>query len=175
MNSSEPQEFFDVVDSEDRVIGCESRAEVHRKNLLHRSVHAIVQNDAGYVFLQLRSEWRDNNPNLWDSSVAGHLQTGESYDHAMVRETEEEIGIRLDSPPERLFKLKASEVTDYEFCWIYRIIHNGPFTIDLHEAQEGRWFSPEELDHWIETSPFELTSAFRLIWQNYKQHEEKNQ
>ncbi len=170
----EPEEFFDVVDANDQVIDCKSRAEVHRKNLLHRSVHAIVLNDSGEVFLQLRGPDRDNNPDLWDSSVAGHLQTGEDYDEAMIRETEEEIGIRLDGPPEKLFKLNASEITDYEFCWIYRINHNGPFEIDPHEAVEGRWFSPHQLDSWILENPQELTSAFRLIWKSYKEFLLKN-
>ncbi len=169
---SEPLEYFDVVNAQDQVIGCKTRAEVHRDNLLHRSVHAIVLNDQGEVFLQHRAPHRDNNPDLWDSSVAGHLQTGEDYDQAMIREVAEEIGVELDSAPQRLFKLQASEITDYEFCWIYRIVHNGPFVIDTHEAIEGRWFRPEHLDRWIKESPQELTSAFRLIWRKFKEIEQ---
>ena len=172
--SSEPLEIFDVVNSEDQVIDRKTRAEVHRDNLLHRSVHAIVMNDNGEVFLQLRAPHRDNNPNLWDSSVAGHLQSGETYDQAMVREVQEEIGIQLNSTPQRLFKLQASAQTDYEFCWIYQFVHNGPFEIDTHEAVEGRWFHTTELDRWIEHSPQDLTSAFRLIWQKYKEFEKTN-
>ena len=172
--NSEPLEYFDVVNSEDQVIDCKTRAEVHRDNLLHRSVHAIVMNDNNEVFLQLRAPHRDNNPNLWDSSVAGHLQSGETYDQAMVREVQEEIGIQLNSTPQRLFKLQASAQTDYEFCWIYRFVHNGPFEIDTHEAVEGRWFHTTELDRWIEHSPQDLTSAFRLIWQKYKEFEKTN-
>lgn len=168
---SEIEEIFDVVNSNDEVIGCNTRSEVHKLNLLHRSVHAIVMNQSGQVFLQHRGPDRDNNPDLWDSSVAGHLQAGEDYDQAMVRETEEEIGIRLDQPPEKLFKLKASPTTDYEFCWIYKILNDGPFEIDINEAVEGRWFSPLELDNWIDTSPQELTDCFKLIWKIFKEKE----
>ena len=168
---SEFEEIFDVVDSDDQVIGCDTRSEVHRKNLLHRSVHAIVMNESGQVFLQLRGPHRDNNPDLWDSSVAGHLQSGEDYDQAMIRETEEEIGIRLERPPKRLFKLKASPTTDYEFCWIYKIVNGGPFEIDPNEAVEGRWFTPQELDDWMKASPEELTGCFRLIWKLFKEKE----
>lgn len=168
---SEIEEVFDVVDANDQVIGCNTRSEVHRKNLLHRSVHAIVVNESGEVFLQLRGPHRDNNPNLWDSSVAGHLQSGEDYDQAMIRETEEEIGIRLDGPPKKLFKLEASPTTDYEFCWIYKIVNNGPFEIDANEAVKGCWFSPRELDSWIDGSPEELTACFRLIWKIFKEKE----
>jgi len=172
---SEPVEYFDVVDCEDQVIGCRTRAEVHRENLLHRSVHVIVMNDEGQVFLQHRAPHRDNNPDLWDTSVAGHLQTGEDYDQAMVREVAEEIGVMVECTPERLFKLQACALTDYEFCWVYRLVHNGPFVIDTHEAVEARWFDPAELDCWIEHSPTELTSSFRLIWEQYKEVEQKNE
>ncbi len=168
---SEPEEIFDVVDPHDQVIGQASRADVHRDNLLHRSVHAIMINDEGEIFLQHRAPHRDNNPNLWDSSVAGHLQTGENYDEAMIRETMEEISVRLEMPPQKLFKLNASKITDYEFCWIYRIVHNGPFEIDTHEAVEGRWFNRQDLDQWIKESPHQLTSAFQLIWKKYKEWE----
>ncbi len=171
----EPEEYFDVVDDQDQVIDCRTRVEVHQNNLFHRAVHAIVMNDRQDVFLQLRGPHRDNNPNLWDSSVGGHLKTGENYDQAIIRETAEEIGIKLKKPPEKLFKLTASATTDYEFCWVYKIIHNGPLTIDRHEAVEGRWFESTVLDEWIMKSPRKLTRAFRLIWQTYKEQYKINE
>ena len=37
-----PDEIFDVVDENDRVVGRATRAEVHRRRLLHRAVHIVV-------------------------------------------------------------------------------------------------------------------------------------
>ena len=161
-------EIFDVVDSSDNVIGRDTRSNVHKKNLLHRSVHAIVLNSQGQVFVQHRAPHRDNNPDLWDSSVAGHLQAGEHYDQAMIRETEEEIGLVLSEPPSKLFTLEASATTDYEFCWIYEIVTDETLQINLDEAVGSRWISPKDLDSWIERSPQELTECFRHIWQIYR-------
>ena len=39
---SEYDEIFDVVDSEDMVIGKASRLQVHNNDLMHRSVHILV-------------------------------------------------------------------------------------------------------------------------------------
>ena len=35
----------------------------------------------------------------WCSSVAGHLDSGETYDDCVVREAKEEIGLELNSVP----------------------------------------------------------------------------
>ena len=159
------EEMFDVVDDHDQVVDCLSRSEVHARNLLHRSVHGIVFDDNQRIFLQHRGPDRDCDPNLWDSSVGGHLQAGEMYDEAIIRETQEELGLVLESTPERLFKLEACEETAFEFCWVYRIRNNGPFVIDPTEATEGRWFTLQQLHDWVAESPEQLTGSFAQIWQ----------
>ena len=113
------EEMFDVVDRSDTVIGRASREEVHRDGLLHRSAHLLVFDDSGRVLLQKRSMSKDRFPGRWDSSVSGHVDSGEDYDQCIVREAMEEIGIRLESTPERLFKIDACEETDQELSLIH--------------------------------------------------------
>ncbi len=55
-----PEEIFDVVDSEDRVIGQAPRSEVHAKKLLHRAVHIFVFNSRGQLLIHRRSARRMN-------------------------------------------------------------------------------------------------------------------
>ncbi|MDE0310094.1 MAG: NUDIX domain-containing protein [Acidiferrobacterales bacterium] len=164
---TETEEIFDVVNSRDMVIDRLPRSQVHARNLLHRSVHALVFDADQRVFLQLRTDDRDCDPGLWDSSVGGHLQAGEDYDNAIVREAKEELGIVLESTPPRLFKLSASEDTAYEFCWVYQVFDDGPFQLDSNEAADGRWFTAQEISDWITNAPQTITSSFRLIWKNY--------
>ena len=45
-------ELLTEVDSEDRVIGPRARGEIHRLGLRHRSVHILVFNPRGELFLQ---------------------------------------------------------------------------------------------------------------------------
>src|SRR5215831_21290390 len=102
-----PEDIFDVVNERDEVIDRKPRSEVHRLGLLHRAVHVLVFNSRGRIFLQKRSMKKDRQPGLWDSSASGHVDSGEEYDTCAVRELGEEIGLKLQGPPPRLFKLAA--------------------------------------------------------------------
>ncbi|MDH3453160.1 MAG: NUDIX domain-containing protein, partial [Gammaproteobacteria bacterium] len=161
-------EIFDVVDENDLVIDQRPRSDVHRLNLYHRATHVLVFNDAEKLFLQKRSMAKDSSPGLWDSSAAGHLDQGESYDACARREFSEELGVSDPPPLRRLFKLPASPASDYEFAWIYRCEYNGPMQLQAEEIDEGRWFTAEQIDDWIAARPEQLTSAFRLIWQRLR-------
>ncbi len=158
------EEIFDVVDEADRVIGRLSRAEVHRRGLLHRAVHVFVFNAAGQVFLQKRSMRKDRQPGLWDTSASGHVDSGEEYDACAVRELREELGIQLGTVPEKLFKLSPSAETDAEHVWVYRCQWDGVIEINLEEIERGEWLATEELTRRLETRPEEIASALRVIW-----------
>jgi isopentenyldiphosphate isomerase len=158
------EEIFDVVNERDEVIGQRSRREVHRLGLMHRAVHVLVFNSAGRVFLQKRSMTKDRQPGLWDSSASGHVASGEDYDTCTVRELGEEIGLRLDAAPKRLFKLAACAETDQEHVWVYRCAAEGPFRLQPEEIERGDWFAPEEVTRWMAERPQEFASALLLIW-----------
>ena len=158
------EEIFDVVNERDEVVGRQTRGEVHRLGLMHRAVQVLVFNSRGQVFLQKRSMTKDRQPGLWDSSASGHLDRGESYDACAVRELREEIGLELSAPPQRLFKLPASENTDQEHVWVYRCEAEGPFTLHPEEIERGDWFTPPEVTRWMAERPAEFASALLAIW-----------
>jgi isopentenyldiphosphate isomerase len=157
-------EIFDVVNERDEVIGRAPRDEVHRQGLMHRATHVLVFNSRGQVFLQKRSLKKDRQPGLWDSSASGHVNCGEDYDACAVRELREEIGLELNAPLERLFKLAASPETDQEHLWAYRCEAEGPFELNAEEIERGEWFAPEEVTRGIAERPEEFASALLLIW-----------
>ncbi len=158
------EEWFDIVDAQDAVVGRAPRSEVHRQRLRHRAVHILVFNARGELFLQQRSLAKDDFPGAWDSSSAGHVGSGEGYDHTALREVEEELGVRLDTQPEHLFSLEASEETAWEFCRVYLAFHEGPFVLQASEIRGGGWFPPEAVEDWMERRPEDFSSAFRRIW-----------
>ncbi len=158
-------EYFDVVDKNDQVTGRALRSEVHRLGLLHRAVHVLVFNSRGELFLQKRSMAKDCFPGTWDSSASGHLTPGEAYDACAVREVEEELGVRLEEMPERLFKIDACPETGQEFVWVYRSNHDGPFVLQEEEISEGGWFTPEFVGRWIEDRPADFAGVVPLIWE----------
>lgn len=158
------EEIFDVVDEHDVVVGQATRREVHRLDLRHRAVHVLIFNHRGEVFLQQRSLSKDNWPGVWDSSSSGHLDAGEAYDDCCLREVGEELGLNLASVPDRLFKLEATPGTGWEFCWVYRAFHEGPFILQPSEVRGGGWFPPQAVTEWISRRPEDFASAFRVLW-----------
>ena len=171
-------ELFDIVDENDQPVGTMARREVHRLKRRHRAVHLLVVNREGNVFLHKRSMKKDLFPGVWDSSAAGHVGAGEDYDGTAVRELVEELGwkfpenpfergvgaARLHAPIERLFKIEAREETGQEFVWVYRVEAEGPFVLEADEIERGDWFTPAEIDRWVEERPQELAPAFLYLW-----------
>lgn len=162
-----PEEFFDVVDTEDNVLRSESRAVVHRDKLLHRAVHIFVFNAAGQLFLQRRSLMKDSAPGKWVSSCSGHVDSGEEYDVAARRELGEEIGLYEPQGLTRIFKESACKQTGYEFVWLYRCQAEGPFTLDAEEVSEGQWIDLDALNAWIEERPRDFAWSFTFLWEKY--------
>ena len=74
-------EMFDVVDSLDRVVGQESRANVHKKNLSSCSTCFYILPSGNFI-IQQRSSQKDIDPYLWTSSCSGHVDAGEIYESA---------------------------------------------------------------------------------------------
>lgn len=155
-------ELFDVVDENDQVLRSATRGEVHGNDLHHRSVHVLIFNAAGELLLQRRSAWKDREPLKWDSSAAGHLDAGEDYARAADRETEEELGIRVNL--ERIGKISASPLTGYEFVEVFTGRHEGPFVMPPAEVETSDFFPTSVIDEWITTRPDDFAPGFREAW-----------
>ena len=158
------EEWFDVVNERDEVLRRATRREVHANGWWHRAVHVLVFDAAGRVFLQKRSLLKDLSPGMWDSSCSGHVDSGEDYDAAAVRELHEEIGLRAAVAPERWFRIEACPETTWEFVWVYRLRYDGPLTLDPLEIQYGEWVAPAEVSVRVVRRPEDFCPSFKLLW-----------
>jgi 16S rRNA (adenine1518-N6/adenine1519-N6)-dimethyltransferase len=159
-------EEFPVVDKNDRIRGCASRSKVHGNNLRHRAVHILIFNQAGDVYLQQRSRWKDRHPLKWDSSAAGHVSVGEAYDETARRELNEEL--RVDIPLEKISKIAASPGTDHEFIWVYRGMVTGAPLPNKCEIETGVFFPPAVVDVWTLARPEDFAPGFLECWKMYR-------
>jgi isopentenyldiphosphate isomerase len=160
------QELLDVVDADDRVIAVRTRGEIHRLGLMHRSVHILVFNSSDEFFIQKRSRHKDNNPGLWDSSAAGHVDSGEDYLSCALRELGEELGISESVPLEPVFHLAPSHANGMEHCTVYRCVYNGPLVLQAEEIDEGAWISQSEMNRRVGSQDPTMTRVLQLIWNN---------
>lgn len=139
------EEFFDLVDREGRIIGQASRRECHgNPALIHQAVHVAVFNRAGQLFLQKRADTKDIQPGKWDTSVGGHLQAGESPDTGARRELREELGV-ADAELTRAYEFIWESPIETELVRTFAIVHEGPFSLQVEEISDGRFWGLEEI------------------------------
>ncbi len=160
-------ELLAVVDENDCVIDNRPRHEIHARSLRHRAVHILVFNDVEQLFLQKRSQKKDLNKGLWDTSAAGHVDKDENYLSGAFREAKEELGINIQESLIPLFKLTPTPQLGMEFIQVYQCRHNGPFVLAVDEIDEGRWFSQDEILQRVIENDCTLTETFKIIWKQY--------
>ncbi len=154
-------EMFDVVDDNDVVLRSEPREIVHVNNLMHRAAHMLIFNKNGDLLLQKRSIWKDRNPGRWDSSAAGHVDSGEDYLTAAQRELREELGIEVPAL-QSIGKLTPCEQTGWEFIEVFRGVHEGPFRPAPLEVETAAFFRREDVMRWAARSPEDFSPVFLL-------------
>ncbi len=174
-------ELIDIVDHNDHVIGKATRGEIHQQELMHRSIHIIVLDGADNVLLQKRSMQKDQCAGMWDTSCAGHVDSGHSYAETAPRELYEELGLVIDNNCDasllELFKMHPTKDNGQEFALVYSLEHQGPFTPADDEIDELRWYSYSEVDAWlekmrhVELDQQNLTSGFMEIWRRFREQE----
>ena len=162
-------ELFDVVDEHDRVVGTAPRGVVHATGLRHRAVHLFVFNGQGELLLQKRSPWKDKHPGKWDSSAAGHLDSGEDYAHAARRELTEELGLDPDRTPlKEVGALPAGEETGWEFVRVYGARHDGAVRWPAAEIEWAGCFPRETVEAWTEAHPEDFAPGFLACWRLWR-------
>ena len=151
-------EYFYVVDEDDRVIGKATREECHEKGLIHRSVYVFILNSKGELFIQKRSPLKDLYPGYYTGSATGHVEYGEDYTQAALRELKEELGI---SPPIKFVsKFKCFSETEKELSALFIGLWDGKIRFNNKEISEGFFMKFEELKRDIETGKKKFAPGF---------------
>ena len=120
-------EYIDIVTASGASTGKSVlKSEAHKNGWYHNTIHLWLFTSQGDILLQQRSHKKMIYPLLWDVSVAGHIDTGETFIEAALRETQEEIGLQLH--PECLKKIgvrlhessyEDGAIQDNEFHQVY--------------------------------------------------------
>lgn len=160
-------ELLDEVDAADEVVAKHTRGEIHAKNLKHRAVHIFLINKHAQVLLQKRSYFKDRHAGLWDSSCAGHVDSGEDYLSAAKRELEEELGLLAQDLIE-VAKLPPHPGNGEEFITLYVAKYTGKVEYNGSEVDSVQWFKPEMVDQWLANKPQDFAPAFAECWQKLR-------
>jgi len=147
MKKTSPEEWFPVVDEVGNTISEAPRRICHdgKSMLLHPVVHLHLFNRAGELFLQKRVMTKDIQPGKWDTSVGGHISPGETIDEALIRETEEETGLR-NLIPEYLGNYIWESTRERELVHYFSAVTDEIPFINKNEIEEGRFWTFQDID-----------------------------
>lgn len=159
------EECLDIVNENDKVIGKDTRDNVHKNFQIHRGVHVLVLNSKGEILIQKRSPNKSYYPGFYDASVGAQVHSRESYEDAARRETREELGFT----PETLTKIcdyKSYSTRQRENRRLFTCPHEGPFDFDHNELESVDFFSPEKIQEMIASGkPF--TEGFTISFKHF--------
>ncbi len=157
-------EILDIVNDKDEVIGQKPRKEVHSSNeFIHRGAHVFVFNSKGELLLQKRSIEKEQYAGFW-GDIAGHIDSGESYEGAARREMKEEIGI--EAKLEFLMKFRKRFENDQEIIMLFKCKHEGPFKIDKKEVQFVKFLSLDKIKEMFEGGE-DFTPGTKIALEKY--------
>ena len=158
-------DYFDIVNYRDDVVGQESRSRVHQSGLLHRAVHVFVRSQKQEWVLQQRSASKDLDPLLWTTSCSGHLDAGESYLTAAIREVKEELGVTLmEEALVELLRVSPCWETGNEFVRVYAAVGFYSPLCNTEEVACFANYSLEEIALKIQEETEQFSDSFLHIF-----------
>lgn len=108
-------------------------------------VHVCVFDRRGRLLIQQRARSKFIFPNLWDVSVGGGVDAGETSRQGAEREFREELGVSLD-----LSGLRPSVTVNFDggfddFYILTKDLDLDGLTLQKEEVRAARWASLEEI------------------------------
>lgn len=146
---NEADEKLDLVNENDQVIDIITRGEI--KTLFSttgkyvRYANCFLQNSKGQLWVPRRPAHKKIAPNGLDFSASEHVQTGESYQQAVVRGLDEELNLHLQ--PEEVItvgKLVPDESRPY-FSSIFIVKQDEVPNFNKDDFTGYQWLTINEL------------------------------
>lgn len=151
-----------LVDLDDRITGYETKAEVHRRGLLHRAFSVFIVRD-GKMLIQMRNPDKYHSGGLWSNTCCSHQREGEELSESVHRRMIEEMG--FDCELKELFSFVyrtqfRPDLIEYEYDHVYVGTYDGDVQVNPEEASEIRWVAFDDLKEEMVRTPERFSSWF---------------
>ena len=145
-----------IVDEKDNLIGFNKRNSLKKKDIYRVSALWLI-NSKEDILLAKRHRNKLHHPRKWGPAVAGTVEKGETYKLNIIKEAEEELGIK-NIKPKLGPKTRTQNEYNYFTQWFILILdkNTDDFKIQREEVEEVKWFSKEELLKELNKNPNEF-------------------
>jgi len=158
-NQSNDQELWQAYDEQgNQITGKGLTKPQAREGSLHGAAHLWLwrhRNNRLEVLLQKRAEDKPTWPGYYDISAAGHIDFSETPLEAILRETKEEIGFKINPVDIHLLfvyrqYLKDGGIIENEFQWVFgmEVKTEAEYTVD-REVELVAWMSMDKFTDYI--------------------------
>ncbi len=157
-----PKPRIVVVNENDEIIAHKERGTL-TKDDIYRVSALWVKNSNGDILLAQRKFTKSHDPGKWGPAVAGTIDEGETYEQNIIKEAEEEIGLKNIKPIPGPKVRMAGEYSYFD-QW-YTLTVDKPaedFVIQEEEVEQVKWFMRDELIKELCDSPGKYLKA--LDW-----------
>jgi len=142
-----------IVDKNDKIIGYSSRQDMNAKDIYRVSALWLTNTNGG-ILLAKRSSNKKHHPDRWGPAVAGTVEKGESYYDNIVKEAEEDIGLKNINFVKGSKTFNTSEYNHYTQWYIAVVDKDSKdFIVEPKEVAEVRWFTKEEIEEKLANEP----------------------
>jgi isopentenyldiphosphate isomerase len=148
---NEQDEIIKIIDANER-----QKGDIGRVSALW------ITNENGGILLAQRAFRKLRDPGRWGAGVAGTLEEGETYEQNVIKEAEEEIGLKnFTLKFER--KVRRSSSHEYFAQWFSAVVKKEyPFIKQDHEVEQIKWFSKGEILKMFKENPELFVPNFGL-------------
>ena len=126
-------------------------------------VGVVIINNNNEILLQKRSRFKRSNPSKW-GICGGKVDLNETTIDAGVRETLEEIGIRLNKEDLNFLSMNTNEKTHFTVYYVRQDINIDKCKLQEEELEEVKYFKIEELQY-LDNEGFEWLDNLKKIIQ----------
>lgn len=153
-----------LVDVYDHTIGEASKAEVHKKGLLHRAFSVFIIHD-GKMLIQKRNSDKYHSGGLWTNACCSHPRIDEDLEEAVKRRMYEELGFASDFHECFSFVYRhvfENGIIEYEYDHVFVSDYFGEISPNPEEIEEYKWISCSELADQLLDDPDKFTVWFQI-------------
>ncbi len=161
------KEVICLANEDDYPVDVALRRSERPKNRYPMIAGVFLFNSKGHIILQKIALTKKVDAGKWSYSAGGHVDAGESYEQAALRELKEEMGI---TATDATFVGQGHMLQNGKpraFQHVFKVVSDEPIHFDPTEVADVRTFTLSELKQEISKHPENFKDIFAKIFMEY--------